>query len=65
MEASVTKNIAPDVKLGQGVSIYDFVICMGVQSATRRRLARSWRFRKVSPLEKIVKSKAIRLSVKA
>jgi len=29
MEASVTRNIAPDVKLGQGVSIYDFVNLYG------------------------------------
>ena len=29
MEASVTKKIAPDVKLGQGVRIYDFVNLYG------------------------------------
>ena len=29
LEASVTKNIAPDVKLGEGVKIYDFVNLYG------------------------------------
>ena len=31
IEASVTKNIAPDVKLGKGVKIYDFVNLYGCE----------------------------------
>ena len=38
MEASVTKNIAPDVKLGQGVTLYDFVNLYGCEIGKKTQI---------------------------